>query len=168
MNEETPEQRFKAGKRFLKTKNLEKATRSFEKAYKTDKEHPAYMSYYGLCAALRWGQIGLGLELCTKAIKKEIHKPEYYVNLSRVYLASGNKKGALSVVKKGMRFGPDDDNLHEILVELGVRKQPVIGFLKRSNPINRLLGLIFRKIIPTLMKTKRPSKADEEDVDVGL
>ncbi|MBI3755630.1 MAG: hypothetical protein HY265_05680, partial [Deltaproteobacteria bacterium] len=83
---ESSEDQFRQGLSFLKDNNLEKATRAFEKAYKEDKENAKYMSYYGMCAAMRWGEIGLGIELCTRAVKKEFFKTEYYINLARVYL----------------------------------------------------------------------------------
>ena len=77
MTAESSEEKFKQGMQFLKDNNLEKATRSFEKAYQEDKENARYMSYYGMCAAMRWGEIGLGIELCTRAVKKEFYKTEY-------------------------------------------------------------------------------------------
>ncbi len=161
-----PEKDFRKGKLYLGRSDMDKATRSFEKAYKSDRESPKYMSYYGMCAALRWGQVGLGLELCTRAVKKEFYKTDYYVNLARVYMAADNKKGSISVIKKGLRQDPENDTLHELLVELGVRKRPVIPFFKRSNILNRILGTVLRRTIPNLFRRKRPQI--DEDVDVGL
>ena len=65
---ESAEEQFRAGKRLLKDSNIERALKAFEKAFKEDKAKPEYMSYYGLCKAIK-GEIGLGLELCTRAIK---------------------------------------------------------------------------------------------------
>src|SRR3972149_5848431 len=97
-------EQFLQGKRFLKEDNIDKALRAFEKAYKEDKENPDYMSYFGMCKALRGGEIGLGLELCTRAIKKEFFKAEFYLNLGRVYMAAGDRKGAMKGFKKGLRY----------------------------------------------------------------
>lgn len=162
------EEWFKQGLLFLKSNNLEGATRAFEKAYKEDKENAMYMSYYGMCAALRWNEIGLGIELCTKAVKKEFYKTEYYINLARVYLKAGNKKGAIAVFKKGLRFDPENDIIHEELVKLGARKKAVIPFLKRSNPINIFLGKFFRKTLPDVMSRFRREKKAAKDEDVGI
>jgi predicted Zn-dependent protease len=161
-----PEKDFRKGKKYFRDNDMDRATRAFEKAYRSNRENPKYMSYYGMCAALRWGQIGLGLELCTKAVKNEFYKAEYYVNLGRVYMAAGNKKGGITVIKKGLRQDPENDELHEMLIELGVRKRPMIPFLKRSSPLNRLLGVIFRRTIPNILRKKRPR--GEEEADVGF
>lgn len=166
----TSEENFKQGLQFLKDDNLEKATRSFEKAYKEDKENAKYMSYYGMCAAMRWGEIGFGIELCTRAVKKEFFKTEYYINLAGVYLKADNKKGAITVLKKGLRFDPENDIIHEELVRLGARKKTILPFLKRSNPINRFLGIFLRKTIPNLIsrvrRQKQIVKGDEEDMGI--
>ncbi len=155
MTTDSSEEQFRAGKRYLKEDNMDKALRAFEKAYKEDKESPVYMSYYGMCKALRGGEMGLGLELCTRAIKKEFHKVEYYINLGKVYMAAGNKKGALKVFKTGLRFDPNNEELSKYLIELGFRSQPIIPNLDRSNPINKYLGIFFRRTLPALIKKKK-------------
>lgn len=163
MDEEPLCKDFFLGKRYLKKGDMEEAARAFERAYKEDMTNPMYLSYYGMCLALRWGKIGVALELCTKAIKKEFYKSEYYLNLAKVYLAADNKKGAITVIKKGIRFDHENDKLHDMLVLLGVRKKSIIPFLKRSNPINRFLGIVFRRTLPDLMRKKGPEKKHTED-----
>lgn len=143
---------FKEGLKKLSKKNLEEALKLFDKAHKSDKENPVYMSYYGMASALKWNEIGLGIELCTKAVKKGYYMPELYVNLSKVYVAANNKKGALTVIKKGMAFDPDNKDLNNMLIELGYRKRPVIPFLKRSNFINKSLGIFFRRTMAGFFK----------------
>ena len=135
---------FRKGKRFLNDDKMDKALRAFEKAYKADKDNSVYMSYYGMCKAIRGGQVGLGLDLCIRAIKKDFKRAEFYLNLGRVYLATGNKKGATRVFKKGLQFEPGNSGLHKCLAGLGVRNRPMIGAVERSNPLNRMLGRIFR------------------------
>jgi len=155
MTTDSSEEQFRAGKRYLKEDNMDKALRAFEKAYKEDRECPIYMSYYGMCKALRGGEMGLGLELCTRAIKKEFHKVEYYINLGKVYMAAGNKKGALKVFKTGLRFDINNEEINQFLIDLGFRSKPIIPNLKRSNPINKFLGIFFRRTLPELMKKKK-------------
>jgi len=166
MAAEFSEEKFKQGMQFLKDNNLEKATRAFEKAYKEDKENARYMSYYGMCAAMRWGEIGLGIELCTRAVKREFYKTEYYINLSMVYLKAGNKKGAVAVLKKGLRFDPENDIIHKELIKLGAREKSLIPFLMRSNPINKFLGMFFRKTMPGIIsRLKRQERSVKKDAD---
>jgi tetratricopeptide (TPR) repeat protein len=148
-------EQFIAGKRFLREDNFDRALKSFEKAWKEDKENPEYMSYYGLCRAVRSGEIGLGLELCTRAIKKEFFKAEFYLNLGRVYMAAGNKKGAIKVFKKGLRYDQGNEELYKALTSLGFRSRPVISFLDRSNPVNKFLGIFFKRTIPNLFMRKK-------------
>jgi len=152
MAEETANENFASGLNFLKEENMDRALRAFEKAWKQDKENAAFMSYYGLCKALRGGEIGLGLELCTRAIKKEFFKAEFYQNLGRIYIHAGNKKGAIKVFLKGLKFAPNDEGINRQLIELGFRNKPIITALDRSNPLNKALGILFRKTIPGLFK----------------
>lgn len=149
--ETTASENFSAGLKFLKEDNIDKALRAFEKAWKEDRENADYMSYYGMCKALRGGEIGLGLELCTRAIKKEFFKADYYLNLGKIYMAAGNKKGAIKVFKKGLKFSPNDEGLNKLLVELGFRNKPIIPALDRGNPVNKALGILFRRTIPGLL-----------------
>lgn len=152
---EISREQFELGKKLLGEDNIDKALRAFEKAYKADKNNPDNLSYYGLCKALRSGEIGLGIELCTAAIKKEFHRPEYYLNLGRIYLAAGNKKSAVKVFKKGLKFAPESAELHKELADLGFRNKPVIQALERSNPINKYLGILLRRTLPSLFGNKK-------------
>ena len=123
---------FLAGKRYLKEESMDKALRAFDKAWKDDKENAEYMSYYGMLKAVRGGEIGLGLELCTRAIKKEFFRAEFYLNLGRVYMSAGNKNGAIKVFKKGLKYDPANEDINNCLVELGFRNRPVIPGIGRS------------------------------------
>ncbi|MBI5493353.1 MAG: tetratricopeptide repeat protein [Deltaproteobacteria bacterium] len=153
-NSSNPREHFLAGKRFLREENMDRSLRAFEKAFKEDKDNADYMSYYGMLKAIRGGEIGLGLELCTRAIKKEFFKAEYYLNLGRVYMAAGNKKGAIKVFLKGLKFDPQNEDINKYLVELGFRGRPIIPGLDRANPINKLLGILLRRVIPGLFRKK--------------
>ena len=88
--------------------------------------------------------------------------PEFYVNLARVYREAGNRKGALTALKKGLRFEPEDKAIHEMLIELGARKRQIIPFLKRSNVLNRMLGIFFRRKLAHKLSSQRPEKASPE------
>jgi tetratricopeptide (TPR) repeat protein len=162
------EEQFRKGKKYLNKDNLGKAAKAFERAYKADMENPNYMSYYGMCAAMGRGAIGLGLELCTRAIKKEFSRAVFYVNLGKVYLAAGNKKGAIAVIKKGFRYNPESDELKHMLIMLGIRTRPIIPYLKRSNPLNKFLGILFRRTIPKLIGRKRPGRREKVDAATWL
>ena len=146
---------FLAGKRYLKEESMDKALRAFDKAWKEDKENAEYMSYYGMLKAVRGGEIGLGLELCTRAIKKEFFRAEFYLNLGRVYMSAGNKNGAIKVFKKGLKYDPANEDISNCLIELGFRNRPIIPGIGRSNPVNKLLGILIRRTIPGIFGKKR-------------
>ena len=136
---------FEEGKRHLKTDNIDKALRLFEKAYREDKTDTDIMSYYGMCKAVRGGRVGLGIELCIKAIKGNYRQGNYYLNLGRVYEAAGNIKGAACVFRKGLSFDVKNSELINALSGLGYRSRPIIKVIERSNPINRFFGKLLRK-----------------------
>ncbi|MEE8575010.1 MAG: hypothetical protein V3T30_06315 [Thermodesulfobacteriota bacterium] len=145
-----------AGKRLVKENDLAGAIKKFKIAHNSDRDNPEYMSYYGMCSALKYGEIKLGLELCTKAIKMEFYRPEFYVNLSKVYVAAGNKKGAITALTKGLKYETKDEILHNMLIELGVRDRPILPFFRRSNFFNRFLGVFFRRTLAGLFRRKGP------------
>ena len=136
---------FKEGKSHLKADNIDKALRSFEKAYREDRNDPEIMSYYGMCKAVRGGRVGLGIELCIRAIKGDHLRGDFYLNLGNVYVAAGNIKGAVSVFRKGLSFDHKNAGLVKALTGLGYRSRPVISIIERSNPINRFFGKLMRK-----------------------
>ncbi|MDH4227658.1 MAG: hypothetical protein OEV59_07940 [Deltaproteobacteria bacterium] len=153
---------FLAAKKHLREKNLDSARAEFENAYRLDSDNPSYMSYHGMIEAVKSNKIGYGLDLCTRAIKKEFFKPDYYVNLARVYVTAGNKKGAIMALKKGLRFDPNSDDIHDMLIDLGVRHRQILPFLPRANFLNKYLGLLFRRIIPDMLRKKPPEFEEEE------
>jgi len=152
VTKEEAKKHFLEGKRLLRKDRLDRAMRAFGKAHREDRTNPSYMSYYGLCKALRGGDIGLGIDLCTRAIKKEFSRAEFYLNLGKVYLSVGNKKSALNVFKRGIKFEPGNSELNQCLSDLGIRKPAPIPILDRNNVANKFLGLLFRKTIPGIFK----------------
>ncbi len=158
MDEIIPKQNFVKGKELYADGKLSDACKFFYKAYLADKHMPEYLSYYGVSVALGKGEIKLGLELCTRAIKMEFYKPEFYVNLAKVYEASGNKKGAITALKKGAKYEIKGEDIHNMLVDLGFRKKPILPFFKRANFINKSLGIFFRVTLPRIFRRKGPKR----------
>ena len=143
----------------LDADDLELAARSFERAFSADKANAEYMSYYGLCSAVKWGRIGRAITLCTKAIKIDFERPDFYLNLGRVYLEAGNKKGAVTVFKKGLGIDPSHKGLHEILISMGIKEEALLPFLSRAHPINKRLGIFIKRRLPSLLSSKGPKKS---------
>jgi len=98
------------------------------------------LSYFGLCLALIQKKFKPAIDLCKRALELQFYSSEHHANLSRVYLAAGNRKKALEAVEAGMRIHPEDEGLISVRRSLGVRARPAVPFLDRSNPINVSLG----------------------------
>ncbi len=116
----------------------------FEKAIRTDKR-PVISSHLGFCIAKERGQFSKGVDLCEEAIKIEPNNSIHYLNLGRIHLLHKKKAEAVTAFREGLK----QEMNHTIVEELnriGNRKPPIIPFLKRSNPINKYLGIIFKKL----------------------
>lgn len=101
----------------------------------------AYFSYLGYALAKQRNQLQQGIKLCRHAIKLEFFQSENYVNLARICLLNEKyRREAWEAVREGLRVDPEHPELLELQRQLGSRKPPVIRFLGRNNPLNRLLG----------------------------
>jgi len=98
------------------------------------------LSYFGLCLALVQKKFKPAIDLCRRAIELQFYSGEHYANLTRVYVAAGNRKKALETIDAGLKLMPDDDSLLAVRKSLGVRARPAVPFLDRSHPINVTLG----------------------------
>lgn len=129
----------------------------FSDLYSAGENTPARgLSYYGLCCALVEKRYEDGVDLCRRAIGLEEQEPQHYLNLTRVLIAAGQRKGALSALEEGLSHAPDDERLVALRRSLGVRSRPPVPFLSRKNPINRALG---RK--RHVRKSESPAEDDE-------
>lgn len=100
----------------------------------------AGLSYFGLCLALVQRKWKPAIDLCKRAIDLEFYNADHYVNLTRVYVAAGNRKKALETVEAGLKLQPEDEGLRRTRRSLGVRARPAVPFLDRSHPVNVTLG----------------------------
>lgn len=115
-----------------------------ETAFKTV-DAPLINSYPGYCLAKAKGQMKQGASLCMAALQKDPGNPVHYLNLGRVYLAAGQKKQAIQILRKGLKAGCDNRIVDE-LKNLGLRKEPVLSSLARDNLINKYLGMLFERL----------------------
>ena len=101
-----------------------------------------FYSFLGYGIALQQHRIEEGLKLCQHAIKLEFYEVENYVNLARTCLLAKDRKGAVQAVRSGLKVDRGHEGLLALYKELGMRSQPVLPFLSRSNLLNQLLGRI--------------------------
>jgi tetratricopeptide (TPR) repeat protein len=98
------------------------------------------LSYFAVCLALIQKKYKSAIDLCRRAIELQFYNGDHFANLTRVYIAAGNRKKALETVAQGLKQMPDYEPLLELRHELGVRAKPPLPFLDRSHPINVSLG----------------------------
>jgi tetratricopeptide (TPR) repeat protein len=98
------------------------------------------LSFFGLCLALVQKKFKPAIDLCKRALELQFYSADHHANMSRVYLAAGNRKKALEAVEAGLRIHPEDGGLIAVRKSLGIRARPTVPFLDRSNPINVSLG----------------------------
>ncbi|MFQ5428526.1 MAG: tetratricopeptide repeat protein [Thermodesulfobacteriota bacterium] len=146
MSKDEASKHFAEGKRLMQKDRLDRAMRAFGKAHREDRTNPSYMSYYGLTKALKGGDIGFGIDLCTRAIKKEFSRAEFYLNLGKVYLSVGNTKGAVNIFKKGIKFEPGNKELKKQLSELGITKPSGMPMIEGGEKAKGFFSKLFAKV----------------------
>jgi tetratricopeptide (TPR) repeat protein len=116
----------------------------FERALHIE-ESPVASSYFAFCIARERGQLSQAISLCTQAMRQEPQNPVHYLNLGRIYLLTGMKLDAIKILREGLRHEKNQQIIDE-LDSLGTRKPPILFFLKRSNPLNKYIGILLKKL----------------------
>ena len=81
-----------------------------------------------------------GLKLCEHAVRIQFYEPDNHLNSARVHLLARNRRAAVEAIGRGLKLDPHHAALRGLRQEIGIRKRPVLPFLSRNNPLNRLLG----------------------------
>lgn len=104
------------------------------------------LSYYGLCIALVKNQVEEGIRLCRKVLGRDVFRPEFYLNLGKVYLKANQKAKALKIFQRGLELSERSKDLTKEWEKLGIRKKHVFGFLPRHHFVNQYAGLLFDRL----------------------
>jgi len=120
-------------------RQLEVAHHAFERAHRRDTRDPRAMSWYGVTLVLVERNINLGTSLCDQAVRARVD-PELLLNQARVALALRQRERAVRAVERGLELWPEHPGLRQAREVMGSRRQAVLPFLARANPVNRLLG----------------------------
>ena len=107
-------------------------------------DHPEAISHYALSISEFYKNHKKGMALCINALKRDLKNPVIYRNLGKIFLRAGEKRRAYKAFKKGLKLSGERDKecLMEIKV-MGLRRSPVVPFLKRENFLNVGLGKIY-------------------------
>lgn len=136
-------------KMYLDKGNLKAALEVAKEALQLFPEDPFFLSFSGYLVAAVEKKKKEGCDICEDSIKvmsrtpsadREFFYPILYLNLGKAYLTCNKKKAALDVFREGLKHDPKHKELLSHIAKLGSRKNPVIPFLDRGNPINKYLG----------------------------
>ena len=118
-------------------------------ALKISPDNPIYVSHLGYCIGML-GNIEGGEKMCRRAAQLAPAIPIVLVNLGRILVETGRRQEARKLFTQAYRI----DNTHSPaaleLSRLGVRKQPVLPFLDRSNVFNKYLGKLRHRLMELL------------------
>jgi tetratricopeptide (TPR) repeat protein len=132
-----------SGMAALREEDAALALSFFEKAH-TMFQSPISCSFLGYCIAVTGGGMQRARLLCEDALRRDADNPLHYLNLGRVHLLAGNKKGAIEAFEEGLSHG-ENSEIRDELNQLGSRMEPLLPFLERANPINKYLGMVLKK-----------------------
>ncbi len=120
---------------------LEEAHGLFRRAHARRSSDFRCQAWYGLTLILVEKNSNLGVRLCEEGTRGAgAEAPLSWLNLARAFLALGYRERAVRALQKGLSLDSAHPGLLDEIEKLGVRRRPVLGFLSRSNPVNRLLG----------------------------
>jgi Flp pilus assembly protein TadD len=131
---------WEEGQAAYAARDLPGAHAAFERAHRRDPRDPVFMSWYGLTLVLVEKNSNLGVSLVDQALRVVGPSPELLLNSARVHLALNQRERAVRAVSRGLELWPEDPRLLVARTSMGTRSAPVLPFLSRGNPLNRLLG----------------------------
>lgn len=142
-------------RKLLRRKNNKNALVLLREGVESYPEEPFLLSYYGCLVAIVAKKHKEGVQICKNALKllhekmPEMEKtvlPTFYLNLSRAYLASGEKADAIAALNDGLAHDKSNTDIQWELRKLGTRRKPVLPFLGRANPLNKYMGILLHRI----------------------
>ena len=135
-------QECELGRQFFKKNQWKIAARHFAVAEqmsgRNDIHKYLYRSYHGL-SLVNCGDFS-GLNLCRNAASMETIDAEVFLNLALAELKMNHRKRACDAVSLGLEIDPRHADLLKLRRTMGMRRKPVVPFLKRENPLNKWLG----------------------------
>ena len=137
---------FKECLRHLRDGHADQGLAHARRALGIAPKNPFYLSYTGLLAAVAEKRYGDAETLCQEALAMRHNHAQLYLNLAEVYHQSGRPTEAIEILEKGMVSAGRDFRIRRALEKLGLRRDPVLGFLHRSHPINRTLGKLRHRL----------------------
>ena len=146
MTEEEFNEAMGKGIMLLKKGHAIDAVFLFEELIEKVGKNSAAYSLLGLAMAKAKVEIKKAEKYCIEAIKMQPSRADYYNNLAEVYIIARKRNKAIKVLERGAKACKNKKPLLKEWRKLGMRKSPPLPFLSRSNPVNKYLGLLKKKI----------------------
>lgn len=126
------------------------AASHLERVFRVRTGDPVVMSWYGLALVFAGSDRLRGVALCEAAVRAAGTSPgaDLWCNVGRAYLVVGYRAQAVDALRRGAAVDPDHPGIQAALQGLGIRRPPIFPFLKRSNPINKYLGMLRHRMFP--------------------
>lgn len=149
-------------RKLIEKKEFELALSLAEEKLEVQPKDPFLLSYVGYLGCAARKDYRNGIQTCKNAIDilkrrmpfgQDYFYPIFYVNLGKAYLAAGRRKDAVETFRKGLAMDRENKELISILEGLGLRREPLVPFLERSNAVNKYLG----RMLSGLQKKPTPS-----------
>lgn len=136
-------------KDLLRVKNKRKAIRVLSEALEHYPDDPFLLPYYGCLEAIANKNYNYGIDtrlMSIENLKKKVpfgehfFYPVFYLNLGRAYLVAGRKADAVDASNEGIKIDRENKALLWEIIKLGMRRKPLVPFLKKSNPLDKYIG----------------------------
>ena len=123
--------------------NMLRALMYLEEASRKERT-PLLNSYLAYCLARVHKSYREAIKLGIAAVNEQPENLVLYRNLAKVYILAGQRSNSLKVLRQATKRGRDEQ-IMRLIKKLGIRKEPVLSFLHRENPVNILLGKLRHK-----------------------
>lgn len=105
-----------------------------------------FYSYLGYAVARYQRNYSVARALAKHATESRFFEPENFLNLARIELLAGNRRQAIRNCLEGLKLDPRHAGLRRLRKQLGRRRKPLLPFLPRKSPVNRILGQAVRSV----------------------
>jgi len=139
---------WRNGLQLLERRNFKDSIALFQQAIDLERQEGVksprmkFVSYLGLALTLAQGRSDDAIRLCEQAVKREFFDPDLFCNLGIVYLRNRQRGRAFDAFQRGLTLKPGHRRIREELDRYDRRSDPVLGFLPRQHPLNRLAGRV--------------------------
>ncbi len=106
---------------------------------------PVVRSYLAYCLAKERRQLQKAVHMCMSAMQEEPGNSIHPLNLGRIYLVAGHKARAINAFRRGIKLERNQEIIDE-LKRLGVRHPPPLKALDRDHPLNKYLGILYKRL----------------------